>query len=122
MKNNSVGFFQVGQVLRTPMIKFWASALSYMAFVVMLVAFSESDKVSAGYKLSEHETAGPLYREYMYVTNLTDSPIVQDVLVRYHDVSYGAILICIWLVGRYTIVIYICIICIIRLVQTFLYY
>ena len=90
----------MGKFLRTPVVKFLASALSYTAFVTMIIAYSATEHPSSGYKISEHPILGPQFLKYLNdCTDAGKSPATQDVFVRYHVIGIGTIALSIWIAG-----------------------
>ncbi|ELT87570.1 hypothetical protein CAPTEDRAFT_23127, partial [Capitella teleta] len=56
---------RVGNLLRTPVIKFYANAMSYGVFIAILIAHTAMAKASMGQQLTDHPKIGPLYKQYL---------------------------------------------------------
>ena len=92
-------FRQASRFVETPVIKFNASVLSYVIFLIMVVTTSAAEPSSFGEYISQHKGMGQFFIAHCNRTN--KSVEEADFWVRPHVIAdAGMIILGIWIVGK----------------------
>ncbi len=88
--------FQIGKFLETPKVKFWSSACSFIAFVIMVIAFTATEEPSGGSLHEQLVKFNPRMQNRTFVyKNLNGNTDV-----RVYELNFGTYLLTVWILGK----------------------